>query len=248
MNPVDISITSDLTKLQIGLPWRQDAKAVLTVPQFYGGSGGDDGFLIDQTLTWQPSVQPDCEANFSMDVPPAETGIEFLGKLAMPKPGELLLRMKLKNASDHVIEEGHHTLVVNLPGDQALDDPEGRYTFLHADIGWISLADLCARMELKSLHLPIRVGSNFNGLTVIWNLIARVFPKQGYSLAIGLDRMNGYAFASDHPDWGTGLLAGFRWGAQLKPGESREAWMRMYFLPGGLEPIHQRFFKDRRER
>ena len=248
MNPLDILISSDLTKLQIGLPWQPEQRAVFTIPQFYGGTGDEDGFLIDQTLVWKPSEQPDCEATVSLDVPKEQTGIEFHGKLGLPKPGELLIRMKLKNVSDHIIEEGHHTMMLKLPDDAGYDDPEGKQTFLHADIGWISLADLCARMELKSLHLPIRVGSNFNGLTVIWNLIARVFPKQGYAIAIGLDRSNGYAFASDHPDWGTGLLAGFRWGALMKPGESREAWMRMYFLPGGLEPVHQRFFKDRRER
>ena len=248
MNPLDISISSDLARLQIGLPWDQNQRAIFTIPQFYGGTGGDDGFLIDQTLTWRPSEQPDAEANVSLDVPPAETGIEFQGKLSLPKPGELLLRMKLKNASDHVIEEGHHTMLLTMPKDLGYDDPDGKYTFFHADIGWISLADLCARMDLQSLHLPIRIGSNFNGLTVIWNLVARVFPKHGYAIAIGLDRMNGYAFASDHPDWGTGLLAGFRWGALMKPGESREAWMRLYFLQGGLEPIFQRFSRDRRER
>jgi hypothetical protein len=248
VNPLDISISSDLTKLQIGLPWKPEHRAVFTVPQFYGGVGGEEGFLIDQALTWQPSEQPDCEATFALDVPSEESGIEFQGKLAMPKPGEILLRMKLKNASEHIIEEGHHTMLLTLPSEPGYDDPEGRYTFFHGDLGWISVADLCARAEMKSLHLPIRVGSNFNGLTIIWNLIARVFPKQGYAIAVGLDRSNGYAFASDHPDWGTGLLAGFRWGALMKPGESREAWLRMYLLPGGLEPIHQRFSRDRRER
>ncbi len=248
MNPLDISISADLAKLQIGLPWQPDQKAVFSIPQFYGGTGPDDGFLINQTLTWSPSEQPDCEATFGLDVPPEETGIDLQGKLGLPKPGEVLLRMKLTNASDQVIEEGHHTMLLNLPSEPGMDDPEGRYTFFHADSGWISLADLCARMELKSLHLPIRIGSNFNGLTVIWNLIARVFPKQNYVMAVGLDRSNGYAFASDHPDWGTGLLSGFRWGSALKPGESREAWMRMYFLEGGLEPLHLRFYKDRRER
>lgn len=248
VNALDISITSDLTKLQVGLPWSFEHRAVFTIPQFYGGTGGNDGFLIDQALKWQPSEEPDCEATFTLDVPSEETGIEFSGKLGLPNPGEVLVRMKLKNAGQNVIEEGHHTMLLNFPKDLGFDDPDGKYTFFHGDLGWISLADLCARVDLKSLHLPIRIGSNFNGLTVIWNLVARVFPKQGYTIALGLDRLNGYAFASDHPDWGTGLLAGFRWGAMLKPGESREAWMRMYFLPGGLEPLHQRFSRDRRDR
>ncbi len=248
VNALDISISSDLTKLQVGLPWRPEERAIFSIPQFYGGLGGDDGFLIDQTLTWKPSEEPDCEATFSLDVPSEQTGIEFSGRLSLPKPGEVLLRMKLKNAGDRIIEEGHHTVLLSMPKDSSYDDPDGKFTFFHADIGWISLADLCARIDLQSLHLPIRIGSNFNGLTVIWNLIARVFPKAGHAVAMGLDRMNGYAFASDHPDWGTGLLAGFRWGAMMKPGESREAWLRLYFLQGGLEPIHQRFSRDRRER
>lgn len=248
MNPLDISINSDLNRLQIGLPWQPEQRAILTIPQFYGGTGGQDGFLIDQTLKWQPSEQPDCEATFTLDVPSDHTGIEFQGRLGLPRPGELMIRMKLKNVSPHVIEEGHHTVLLNLPKDAGYDDPEGKYTFFLVDVGWISLADLCARIDMKSMHLPIRLGSNFKGLTVTWNLIARVFPKHNFAIAMGLDRVNGYAFASDHPDWGTSLLAGYRWGAVMKPGEARESWMRIYFLEGGLEPVHQRFSRDRRER
>jgi hypothetical protein len=248
VKPLDISISSDLSRLQIALPWQPERRARFTIPQFYGGTGGDEGFLIDQNLRWQPADEPDCEATFTLDVPPEQTGIDLQGRLSLPKPGEMLVRMKLRNAGTGAIHEGHHTTLLSLPDDLGLDDPEGRNTFFHADIGWISLADLCTRMELKSLHLPIRLGSNFKGLTVIWNLIARVFPQHGYVLAVGLDRVNGYAFASDHPDWGTGLLSGFRWGALLKPGEVREAWLRAYILPGDLESIHQRFFKDRRDR
>jgi len=248
VNPLDISISSDFSRLQVGLPWQQDHQAVFTIPQFYGGTGGEDAFLVEQTLKWQPADGPDHDATFTLDVPSDVTGIEFDGKLSLPRPGEVLLRMRLKNVSSHVIEEGHHTMVLSLPKDQGYDDPDGKTTFFHADLGWITLADLCKRIDLKSLHLPIRVGSNFNGLTVIWNLIARQYARHGYAIAVGLDRVNGYAFASDHPDWGTSLLAGFRWGALMKPGETRESWMRIYLLPGGLEPIHQRFFRDRRER
>lgn len=248
MSPLDIAISSDRSLLRIALPWQPEHQAVFSIPQFYGGTGGDDGFLINQTLRWEPSDGPDCEATFSLDVPPDVTGIEFTGRLSLPRPGEILLRMRLKNVSSQTIEEGHHTMVLSLPKDEGYEDPDGRTTFFHADLGWISIADLCARIDLKSLHLPIRVGSNFNGLTVIWNLIARTYSRNNCAIALGLDRVNGYAFASDHPDWGTSLLAGFRWGAQMKPGEARDSWLRIYLLPGGLEPIHQRFFRDRRER
>jgi hypothetical protein len=240
VNPLDISLSYDLAKLQIGIPWNLAQKAVLTIPQFYAGVGGDNGCLIDQTLTWKPSETPDAEAVFSLDVPSEETGIQFGGKLLLPKPGEALVRLNLKNVSAHVLEEGHHTALLNFPEGEGYDDPDGKNTFFHGEFGWVSLADLCARVELKSLHLPIRMGSNFKGLTVIWNLIARVYPKH--------NRVAGYACASDHPDWGTSLLAGFRWGAMMNPGESRNAWMRLYFLEGGLEQLHERFFKDRRER
>lgn len=246
--PLDISISHDLTRLNIALPWDPERRAVFSMPQFYGGMGADDGFLINQTLRWQPSEEPDCEAVCALDVPPEETGIELTGKLYLPRPGELLMRFKLRNASEHVIEEGHHTLVLQLPDGAGLDDAEGRSTFFQVDTGWICLSDLAARIDMKSLHLPIRLGSNFNGLTVVWNLIARHYADKGYTLAIGMDRMNGYAFASDHPDWGTGLLSGFRWGSAMQPGESREAWYRLYLLPGNPEAVHQRFSRDRRER
>lgn len=248
MNPLDISISADLARLQIGLPWQPEKKAVFTIPQFYGGIGPDDGFLVNQTLVWKPSETPDCEATFSLDVPPEQTGLELTGRLSLPKPGEVLLRLKMRNASDQTIEEGHHTVLLNFPEEENFRDAPGAMTFFHGEFGWVNLRDLCARANIPSLHVPIRSGSNFNGLTIIWNLIARTFPDHQYGVAICVDRMSGYAFASDHPDWGTGLLAGLRWGAALKPGDTREAWIRMYFLQGGLEPIHQRFFKDRRER
>lgn len=248
MNPLDISISADLAKLQIAIPWQPEKKVVFTIPQFYGGIGADDGFLVNQTLVWKPSETPDCEATFTLDVPPEQTGVELSGRLSLPKPGEVLLRLKMRNASEQAIDEGHHTVLLNFPEVADYQDADGKQTYFHGEFGWINLADLCARVDLKTLHLPIRSGSNFNGLTIIWNLIARTFPQQQYAVALAVDRMSGYAFASDHPDWGTGLLAGLRWGATLKPGETRESWIRMYLLPGGLEPIHQRFFKDRRER
>lgn len=248
MNPLDISISYDFAKLQFSLPWQPDQKAVFTMPQFYAGVGGENGCLIDQTLTWKPSETPDAEAVFSLDVAPEDTGIQFGGKLLLPKPGEALTRMTLKNVSDHVLEEGHSTALLKFPEGEGYDDPDGKNTFFHGEFGWVSLADLCARADIKSLHLPIRMGTNFKGLTIIWNLIARVFPKHNYAIALGMDRVNGYACAGDHPDWGTSLLTGFRWGSVMQPGETRNAWLRTYILPGGLEPIHERFFRDRRER
>ncbi len=64
---------------------------------------------------------------------------------------------------------------------------------------------------------------------------------EGHVFLRGFSR--GYAFGSDHPDWPTGLLGGYRWGT-INPSESKKLVGKIYLFKGGLNDLRLRYTND----
>ena len=153
--------------------------------------------------------------------------------------GEVLIDAKLRNVRSEAIHNGHHSVLLDLSEAPSFDDRTGERTYLYAETGWASIAQL-----LDPIHThehTIHIGAAHNKITVMWKMIARFDFTRRYILAMGLDK--GYVFASDHEDWGRGLLGGFRWGA-VNTQETKPMLGKIYFFCGTLDDLRRRYNQD----
>jgi hypothetical protein len=94
-------------------------------------------------------------------------------------------------------------------------------------------------------YYSIRVGSRLGKSTVIWDIVARTDAHQKNMVAFSLNRA--FAFTTDHPDWGRGLLTASRW-SHLAPGERHYAMGIIYLMNADLYALEDRYIQNRKRR
>lgn len=221
----------------ITFPGRLEGHIKLGMPEFYGKSAGQL-FAVNQVLTWE-KVSENGHAEFTLDAPPTEVGIDYHGSMTTREPNVLDLEGYVSNVLPDDIEEGHHTVHLDMSTLAGFDDPRGERTFVYSNEGWVSIADLLAGVE--ETPTTVWVGATYGERTVIWRTIARVSRDGTMTVAFAMDK--GYALASDHPDWPKGLLSGCRWGT-LGHNEERVFRGTIYFCEQGLDELRQSYARD----
>ena len=218
-------------------PGELEGHIKLSIPEFYGQSGTRP-FAVQQVLRWHTNGHPE-QAEFTLDRPPEDVGIDCHGSATLRESGSLDLEGYVQNAQPHDIEEAHHTLHFDFSTMPDMADPDGERTYVYTNFGWISLLELLKDQEKRPKC--IWVGATYGQHTVIWKTMARMTKDESLLIAVALDK--GYALANDHPDWPQGLLAGCRWGT-LNPNREKLFRGRVYFCKNGLDELRQRYAQD----
>lgn len=220
----------------LNLPKILDESLKLTIPEFRGTTEGKP-FAIQQVLKWT-STEPQTKIRFKLDGDPTEVGIEFKGSLSATE-NEVLLSATVRNSGSEPIQSGHHSLHLDLSASSEFADPTGERTFVYAETGWASVAQLID--PIHSRKHTIRIGASYNKSTVMWKMMARLNEARDLCLGLALDK--GYVFGSDHPDWPTGILGGYRWGT-INPSQSKNLSGKIYLFKGGLNDLRLRYTND----
>lgn len=231
---IRLSIDGDRSAALLCDPERPDQAIRFLVPEFRGKTNGQD-FAIHQPLLWDSNGT---QAQFRLQGRPEDVGMEFSGGLSVGDQ-EVVLEARVRNATPSPIQEGHHSFLLNTADDFGLHDAAGDRTFVYAETGWASVAQLIE--PASSRKYTIRIGASYQAITVMWKLIARIDPRRKTVVAFALDR--GYAFASDHPEWSSGLLGGYRWGT-LQPHETRVLKGKIYWMEGDLDVLRAPYIRD----
>lgn len=218
-------------------PDRFEGHLKLTVPEFYA-TADDHPFAIAQGLIWR-SESANGHAEFALDAPASDIGLDFHGSLSVRGPGVAVFEAYAKNAQGADITDAHHTIHLDVSTMPRFDDPDGARTFVYTNTGWVSVADLLR--DLEERPPCIWVGATYGERTVIWRTIARQSASDPMVVAMAVDKA--YALASDHPDWPKGLLGGYRWGT-LAMHEERVLRGRIYVCDQGLEELRAQYARD----
>lgn len=205
-------------------------------PQFTGKSG-NQSFAVGQNILWQESSEAR-RVKFGLVGAPEESGMEFKGHLTAHDE-EITVKARVRNVTTQPILSGSHSLIVDARANPAFHDPTGERTFLYAETGWASLAQLVD--PIHSGQFTIRMGATYNALTVMWKMIARFDPTGKHLLGFALDK--GFAFAGDHPEWPPGLLGGYRWGS-IAPQETKELLGKIYLFAGTLNDLRMKYIQS----
>ena len=206
-------------------------------PEFHGMT--DSGpFAVTQILDWAIESGYENALNFRLRGKPEEIGLEFHGLMGVAKD-EVHIQAKVSNIGDEPIQSGHHSLLVDMNAAADFHDPTGERTFMYAETGWASLAQLID--PPKSGNHTILMGATYNKNTVMWRMIARVDPGKNCVIAFALDK--GYAFAGDHPEWPKGFMGGYRWGT-INPKQTKTLHGKIYMIKGTLDDLRKRYAKD----
>lgn len=215
-----------------------DAPFILSLPEFQGQTEGR-GFAVRQVLDWTvPGEKSDAEC--SLDGDPSLIGLQIYGQIKSGADRDLHMLFQLANAQAQSIEKAHSTLLLDTSNNPDFQDPDGSRTFFFTDMHWLSAQDLHQRSQRGSA--PYRVGLNYGGATLMWKMAVRKSVQGDRMIAVGTDRA--YVFASDHPKWNPGLLAGVRWG-NFHPGEFKESRIAIYMLQSdNLEDLHPYYMRD----
>ncbi len=165
---MNITMDTDQAQGQLLDPKLCPEPAKLVIPEFRGKT--DEGaFAVRQRLEWSGSNSSD-RLKFKLQGDPQRVGLDFQGDLRKDKEN-ILIRAKVRNVTGRQILSGHHTLLLDMTGEPRFHDPTGERTFLYAETGWASLAQLID--PIHSTQHTIRMGATYNGMTVMWKIIAR---------------------------------------------------------------------------
>ena len=220
----------------LSLPKILDEPLKVTIPEFRGSTNGKP-FAIHQVLKWS-APNPDQKSKFKLDCNPAEVGLELKGGLTSAED-EVVLSATIRNAGQEPIQSGHHSIHLDMSASDQFADPTGERTFLYAETGWASVAQLLD--PIHSRKYTIRIGASYKKTTVMWKMMARLNEGRDLTVALAMDK--GYAFGSDHPDWPVGILGGYRWGT-INPSESKKLIGKIYLFKGGLNDLRLRYTND----
>lgn len=236
LNPIQLHIDDPSAPPRISEPKLFPEGFRYEIPEFNGRTG-EGAFTVNHQLVWR-TVEGENRLKFRDEVPPEEAGIELKGSLT-PMSHEVVVKAQLRNVTAFPILGAHHSLVLNLDGQDAWHDPTGERTYYYAETGWTSLAQLLD--PIHSGKHTVRMGASYNSITVMWKLVVRTDPEKKVLLAFALDK--GYAFAGDHPDWPKGVLGAYRWGA-IGPGETKELKGKIYLFKGTLNELRMKYVND----
>jgi hypothetical protein len=229
-----LSLDAGRSVLQIYHSDRPEQVLRFIVPEFRGKTDGQE-FAIHQLLQWDSNGQ---QANFRLQGNADEVGMDFSGSFSIGSH-EIVMEAQLRNTTPSPIMDGHHSFLLNTGEHPAFQDSTGERTWMYAETGWASIAQLIDPPQ--SRKYTIRIGASYQAVTVMWKMMARMDVRYKSVLAFALDR--GYAFASDHPEWSSGLLGGYRWGT-LQPDEPRRLRGKIYWMEGDLDSLRTPYIRD----
>ena len=209
----------------------------LFVPEFRGESSGE-AFAIQQALHWKKGNPGGGQAEFELQGDTREVAIEFKGAL-QAKKHEIAVFANVQNVTPNPMHSANHALLLDMKESTAFHDPTGERTFLYAETGWVTQAQLLNQAVTRK-H-TILMGASYRAITVTWAMIARFDVMKKTCIALALDR--GYAFAGDHPEWGPGLLGGYRWGS-IASMETKKLAGKIYLFKGTLNDLRLKYVND----
>lgn len=209
------------------------------LPECHGVCAGRQ-FAIHQLLVWE-ELEERLRATFRLMGEAADVGMDCRGGMEVAGEDELAWDMTVQNLQRADTEKAYHTVCLDLEAAPGFIDDYGERTFLYTEAGWCPVRHLLDPSAPAGSAASFRVGAAYRERTVMWKVIARLDVNERTILAFALDRA--CAFAVNHPNWSTGLLASCRWG-QLQAGESRSAAGRIYLIEGGLDVLRERYIRD----
>ena len=236
MSATQVNVSSDKKSIEISAPKVTNDTFFLSIPELHG-KDEHTPFAIQEVLDIR-EAEPKSRVKFVLAGNATELGVEFKGSAAAGD-GEVTLQAKLRNLRDEAIHYGHHTVLLNMDEALAFEDRTGERTFLYAETGWAPVSQLLDPVHTRQ-H-TIHVGAAHKGVTVMWKMIARFDSTRRIICALALDK--GYVFASDHEDWGRGLLGGYRWGT-VNMQETKNMLVKAYIFRGTLDDLRKRYLRD----
>lgn len=236
MSATRVNIGDDKKTMVIRVPKVTNDTFHLLLPELHG-KDEHAPFAVQEVLRLK-EAEKDARLKFELAGNASELGVEFKGSLSAGD-GEVTLNAKLRNLRSEPIHYGHHTVLLDFGEALAFDDRTGERTFLYAETGWTSVSQLLDPMHTRQ-H-TIHVGASHKSITVMWKMIARFDATRRIIVALALDK--GYVFASDHEDWGRGLLGGYRWGS-VNPQETKMMMAKVYIFRGTLDDLRKLYMKD----
>jgi hypothetical protein len=228
--------------LALHSPWSPDRACILHLPSFEG-QADSGGFAITQRLIWTPDASDPRRYAFCLDAPPEAIGLGFSGVVTAVSPAEIRFDFTLLNASPETLQMGRQIMFLGLGELEEFGDPDGRGTVVYTDKGWRPRAALSLRGKPVGPHGSIRVGTSYDGATIIWDMVVRINGGRNRIAALAMNRA--FALSTDHPDWGPGLLAALRWGP-LPAGEDQTARGAVFLLETSFQDLEDRFLANRK--
>lgn len=241
---IEVGGSATASGLNIKTPWSSHQHCVFSAPRFVGRTA-EDAFQLDQVLSWTQDAQNADRVLFSLEGDPNATGVEFHGDVTLAEPDEAHISLAITNCGEQELKHGRHLIFLDFKGLPDFVDPTGQDTFYYTDSGWRSRADLFRDANITDPAHAVRVGSNIGRSTVIWDVVARMDTARKHMMGFSLNRA--FAFSSDHPDWGAGLLTACRW-SHLAPGERHYAMGIVYLMDADLRQLEDRYIRNRKRR
>ena len=229
---------------RIYAPWSDDCFCRFSVPEFMGTSG-EQRFYVSQQVDWVMDPSGPGRLSCSLNTAPENVGYDFRASISSTRKDEIRFDLAMTNYENEPIRDGHHTVMLDISSMAGFEDPTGERTFVYGEFGWIPVAKLVAAGGIKTPHEAIRPGCNYAKQTVLWDLITRCDKSGTHMVTFMLKK--GYAFSSDHPDWGPCLLIGCRW-MELPPREKHTTTGWIFFTGANLTEVENRYDKARRTR
>lgn len=236
MSATHVTIDGKKKSIVVTAPKVTNDRFTFSIPELHA-KDEHTPFAIQEVLDIK-EAEKDTKLKFEMAGNDRELGIHFEGSVTAGD-GELTLKGQLRNLRDEAMHFGHQTVLLNMDEALSFEDRTGERTFLYAETGWTSAAQLLDPLHTKQ-H-TIHVGAAHKGITVMWKMIARFDSTRRIIVALALDK--GYVFASDHEDWGRGLLGGYRWGS-VNTQETKSMLGKVYIFRGTLDDLRKRYMRD----
>lgn len=241
---IDYSHAGESDGLTIRVPWSETERCIFSIPEFHGKTSTET-FKLDQVLNWSQDAENPDRVNFALAGGEEDVGADFQGSVTLADPNEIHISLALTNGLNTELKSGRHLLYLDMEHLKSFQDPKGELTYFYTDNGWRSRAELYAEAGITEPNPSVRVGSHLGRSTIIWDLIARLDSARRNLVAFSLNRA--FAFTSDHPDWGRGLLTACRWN-HLAPGERHYAMGIMYLMDADLYALEERYVRNRKRR
>ena len=229
---------------RIFTPWDANTYAELSVPEYLAKTASHR-YAVSQQMEWTKNPDADNMLLGIPDVDPADVGYEFHAHLTSLRKDEMRLDLTMASLLKEEVTEGHHTVLLDLSAMPGFEDPTGVNTVVYTDGGWTQLAALVHHGGIEDSHKPVRPGGHYKKHTILWDIIARMDQTRKHMVALMINKA--YAFSSDHPDWGPGLLAGCRW-LNLAPAEERHLIGWIFMINADFNDLEARYGKARRLR
>jgi hypothetical protein len=225
-------------------PWGGDGFCEFSIPEYIGKTA-DHRYAVSQQMLWAKNPDADNMLSGELDVDPADVGYDFRVNLTTSTADEVRLDIAMASHLNEEVTEGHHTVLLDLSAMPGFEDPTGMNTIVYTDGGWTQIASLVQHGGIETPHESVRPGGHYGKNTILWDIIARLDQSRKRMVALMINKA--FAFSSDHPDWGPGLLAGCRW-TNLQPGENRHLIGWVFLIEANLTHLEQRYGKARRLR